>query len=161
MTDLRTALLAAAAASFLSTAVSAQEPKAVSPTQMSVTADQSALLHLDRPAKTVIVGNPAIAEAQLVNERTIYVLGRMFGITNIIAIDAEGGEVANTGVTVGAAQNRQVTVYRGPAGQRNLACAPHCERMVMPGDAEMQAVAQDADKKSDSGQKAATLAAGR
>lgn len=161
MTDIRAALLAAATATLLSTAATAEETAAAPQTQMRVTTDQSALLHLDRPAKTVIIGNPAIADAQLVNDRTIYVLGRMFGNTNIIAIDADGGEVINTGVTVGAADSQQVTVYRGPSGQRNLACAPHCERVVMPGDAEMQAMAQDADKKSESGQKAATLSGGK
>jgi Flp pilus assembly secretin CpaC len=161
MIDLRTALLTATAATFLSTAVSAQEPNVVLPAKMNVPADQSVLLHLDRPAKTVIVGNPYIAEAQLINERTIYVLGRMFGITNIIAVDAEGGEVTNTAVVVGAAMQQQVTVYRGPVGQRNFACTPHCERVVIPGDAEMQAIGEDANKKADISQKAAALGASR
>jgi Flp pilus assembly secretin CpaC len=161
MTALRTAFFATAAAALMSTAATAEGPVQAKPTQMRVASDKSTLLHLDRPAKTVIVGNPAIADAQLINERTIYVLGRMFGNTNIIAIDADGGEVINTGVTVGAADHQQVTVYRGPSGQRNLACAPHCERMVMPGDAEMKAMVEDADKKSESGQKAATLASGK
>lgn len=161
MTELRTALLAATAATFLSTAASAQEPNVVPPTKMVVTADQSALLHLDRAAKTVIVGNPSIAEAQLINDHTIYVLGRMFGITNVIAVDADGAEVTNTTVAVGAAQFQQVTIYRGPLGQRNLACAPHCERVVTPGDSEMQAMYEDANKKVDISEKSASLGSGK
>ena len=161
MTHLRTALLAATAATFLSTAVSAQEPNVVSPTNMNVPADQSVLLHLDRPAKTVIVGNPLIAEAQLINDHTIYVLGRMFGITNIIAVDAGGGEVTNTSIAVGTAMHQQVTVYRGPVCQRNFAFTPHCERVVNPGDSEMQAIGEDANKKADISQKAVALGTGK
>lgn len=161
MTDLRTASMAAAAAILLSTAATAEELATATPTHMNVPADQSVLLHLDRPAKTIVVGNPMIAEAQLINDRTIYVLGRMFGITNIVAIDAAGAEVSNTGVAVGAADYQQVTIYRGPGGQRNLACAPHCERVVMQGDAEMQPMGQDADKKAEISQKAAALGTGK
>ncbi|MEQ1863804.1 MAG: pilus assembly protein N-terminal domain-containing protein [Micropepsaceae bacterium] len=153
--------MAATAATFLSTAASAQESDVAAPMRMNVPADQSVLLHLDRPARTVIVGNPFIAEAQLINDRTIYVLGRMFGITNIIAVDEKGVEVTNTAVAVGAAEHQQVTVYRGPIGQRNFACAPHCERVVNPGDVDMQALGEDANKKADISQKAATLGASR
>lgn len=161
MTNLRTALTAAVAATVLSTSATAENPAPVTPVQMRVSADQSVLLHLDRPAKTVIVGNSSIAEAQLVNDHTIYVLGRIFGNTNIIAIDAQGGEVSNTRITVGAPEFQQVTIYRGPAGQRNLACAPQCERTVMTGDAEMQAIYEDANKKTDISAKGATLTAGK
>lgn len=126
--------------------------------QMRVDYDQSTVLRLDRAAKTVVVGNPAIADAQLINDRTIYVLGRMFGNTNIIALDIDGSEVTNTLVTVGTPQMLQVTVYRGPGGQRNLACAPQCERTVTQGDIEMTAIATDADKKVDVSQKSAALA---
>jgi Flp pilus assembly secretin CpaC len=156
MTRMRTALLATAAA-LLSGAALAEDGEA--PPQMSVAYDHSALLHLDRPAKTVIVGNPSIADAQLVNDHTIYVLGRMFGNTNVIAVDSEGAEVTNTMVTVGAPQIAQVTVYRGPAGQRNLACAPQCERTITQGDSEMQAMYQDGDKKVEISQKSAVLSA--
>ncbi len=154
MTGIRTALTAAvAAAALFSTAASADETA-----PLRVVYDQSVLLHLDRPAKTVIVGNPAIADAQLVNDHTIYVLGRMFGNTNIIAVDGDGAEVTNTSLTVGGGEFAQVTLYRGPEGQRNLACAPQCERTITQGDSEMQAMFQDSDKKVDISQKSAGLA---
>ena len=155
MTGIRTALMAAAAAALLSAAAAADE--GVQVTSLRVDYDQSTLLHLDRPAKTVIVGNATVADAQLVNERTIYVLGRMFGNTNIVAVDATGAEVINTRVTVRAPQFAQVTVYRGPNGQRNLACAPQCERTITQGDSDMQAMYQDVDKKVDISQKSASL----
>lgn len=156
MTGFRIALTAVSAAALLSAAAMADEVEAKIG-QMRVDYDQSTVLHLDRSAKTVIVGNAAIADAQLVNDRTIYVLGRMFGNTNIIAIDKDGSEVMHTRVTVGTPEFQQVTLYRGPNGQRNLACAPKCERTITQGDSEMLAVHQDDDKKVDISQKSALL----
>lgn len=158
MTSLRTALLAASAAILAAGAAFAEDAPVSS---MRINYDQSAVLRLDRAARTVIVGNAYIADAQLVNERTVYVLGRMFGNTNIIALDGDGNEVVNTYVTVGTPNEQQVTVYRGPAGQRNLACSPMCERTITQGDAEMQAIHQDDDKKTDISSKAAALSASK
>lgn len=154
MTQHRSALLMAAA---LLCAAPVLADDAGTAAQMRIDYDQSSVLRLDRPAKTVLVGNPTIADAQLVNERTIYVLGRMFGNTNIIALDAEGSEITNTYVTVGTPQTMQVTLYRGPNGQRNLACAPQCERTVTQGDSEMTVIAQDTDKKVEVSSKSAAL----
>jgi Flp pilus assembly secretin CpaC len=159
MSAFRAALLTAAAISFWPVAASANE--APPQNQMRVDYDQSTVVRLDRPAKTVVVGNAAIADALLVSDRTIYVLGRMFGNTNVIAVDAEGNEILNTRVTVGAPTMAQVTLYRGPAGQQNMACAPHCERTVTQGDAAMQALYQDADKKVDVSRKSADLSSDR
>lgn len=128
---------------------------------MRVEYDQATVVKLDRPAKTVVVGNAAIADALLISDKTVYVQGRMFGNTNIIAIDGEGNEVLNTLVTVGAPTSQQVTLYRGPIGQQNMACAPQCERTVTQGDKDMQAMYQDADKKIEVSSKSAELAAQR
>lgn len=159
MPAFRAALLTAAAISFVPVPAGADE--VAQRPQMRVDYDQAAVVKLDRAAKTVVVGNPAIADALLVSDTTIYVQGRMFGNTNIIAIDSEGNEVLNTFVTVGAPLMQQVTLYRGPVGQQNMACAPHCERTITQGDKEMQAIYQDADKKADTAAKAAELSSGR
>jgi Flp pilus assembly secretin CpaC len=123
--------------------------------------DQSTVIRLDRPAKTVLVGNPLVADAVLVNDKTVYVLGRLFGNTNVIAVDGNGAEVLNTQVTVGAPNMAQVTLYRGALGQRNLACAPHCERTLTAGDAEHEEIYQNQDHKVDVSAKSAVLASGK
>ena len=159
MSKIRLALLAASAA-LVSTAAFADE-LTQRRAAMRVEYDQSAVLHVDKPVKTVLVGNADIADAQLVNDHTIYVVGRMFGNTNVIALDAEGGEVTNTTVTVATPEAMQVTLYRGPAGQRNLACSPNCERTVTQGDSDMQAMYNDNEKKMEVSEKAAQLSSGR
>jgi len=159
MSAFRAALMTAAAITFLP-AVAGAEEVAERP-QMRVDYDQATVVRLDRAAKTVVVGNPAIADALLVSDKIVYVQGRMFGNTNVIAIDAEGNEVLNTFITVGAPMQQQVTLYRGPTGQQNMACATHCERTVTQGDKDMQPRYQDADKKFEISTKSAELAAQR
>ena len=159
MSAFRAALLSAAAMSLLPLAAGAEE--AAQQPVMHVDYDKAAVVKLDRAAKTVVVGNALIADAMMVSEKIVYVQGRMFGNTNIIAIDSEGNEVLNLPVTVGAPLVAQVTLYRGPIGQQNMACAPHCERTVTQGDKDMDVMYNNADKKVDVSKKSAELATDR
>lgn len=159
MTALRGALLLAASV-LVSSPVLADEMNEEA-NSMRVDFDQSTLINLESPAKTVIVGNPAIADAQLVNAKAIYVVGRMFGQTNMIALDDQGREVLNTSITVGVPNNAIVTLYRGAQGQRTLACSPRCERTMTQGDTEFQGMSQDAEKKVSVSETSAKLGAGR
>ncbi len=160
MSAIRAVFLVAAAAAF-SPGAFADGAEASLPGHMRVDYEKTTAVKLDRPAKTVLVGNPLIADALLVNSNTIYVQGRMFGNTNVIAVDSEGAEILNTNVTVGAPNLQQVTIYRGSQGQRNLACAPRCERTVTQGDREMIPMYDDADKKVDVTRKSADLSTDR
>src|SRR5262245_23130382 len=121
----RAALLATVATAFSSAAI-ADDVSETETRTMRVDYDQATVVRLDRPAKTVVVGNSMIAEAMMVSDKIIYVQGRAFGNTNIIAVDSQGQEILNTMVTVGTPSIAQVTLYRGAQGQRNLACAPTC-----------------------------------
>jgi len=153
-----TTLLAAAAAAALSAAAATADDTAAAPGYMRVDYDQSSVVKLDRPAKTVVVGNPLIADALMISDTLVYVQGRAFGNTNVIALDADGREVLNTQVTVGAPNVAQVTLYRGPKGQQNIACSPLCERTVTQGDAEADAMKKQADDKIEVSTKSADLA---
>ncbi|MBI1211722.1 MAG: pilus assembly protein PilQ [Alphaproteobacteria bacterium] len=146
---IRAALLAATASTLLSSLAWAGEPGGSSHSSMKVDFDQTSVVRLDRDAKTVLVGNSAIADAQMIDPKTVYVLGRMFGQTNIVALDANGEEVLNTRVTVGVSNTSVVTLYRGAQGQRTLACSPRCERTLTQGDAEFQPMLTDADRKTE------------
>jgi Flp pilus assembly secretin CpaC len=161
MSAVRAILFAAAAAALAAPAVQADGAQASLPGHVRVDYEKTMAVKLDRAAKTVLVGNPLIADALLVDPTTIYVQGRMFGNTNIIAVGADGNEILNTNVTVGAPNAQQVTLYRGPQGQRNLACAPNCERTVTQGDKEMIPMYEDADKKVDVTRKSADLSTDR
>jgi hypothetical protein len=100
---------------------------------VGVAMDQARIVAFAKPVKTVFIGNPAIADVTMIDPRHAFVLGKTFGVTNLIAIDADGTPVTNQQVTVlnaGAA----VTVNRG-ADQFNYMCTSvHCETMPRPGD---------------------------
>jgi Flp pilus assembly secretin CpaC len=162
MTGIRAALFAATAASGLFSSLAwADGPTQSAQSEMRVDFDQTSVVRLDRDAKTVLVGNPAIADAQMVDAKTVYVLGRMFGQTNIVALDSSGAEVLNTRVTVGVSNSAVVTLYRGAQGQRTLACSPRCERTLTQGDADFKAVGDDVDKKTDISDKNNKISSGK
>lgn len=116
------------------------------PRRIRVEYDQATAVRLDQPVKTIVLGNASIAEAILVNEKLIYVQGRLFGNTNLIALDANGKEILNALVTVGSPREAQVTLYRGNA-QYTLACSPRCERTVTIGDADIDIQATSSTNK--------------
>jgi hypothetical protein len=108
--------------------------------------DQARVVRIDRPAVNVVVGNPAIADAALRDSNTVFVLGRNFGVTNLIFVDAEGKEVANIPISVGRFSSSTVTLNRG-AGQYTYACAPGCDRVLFPTDADFKDLQPNAASK--------------
>lgn len=99
---------------------------------LSVRADQAVRIALPAPAKDVAVGNPAIADVMILDERNILVLGKGFGTTNVIALDRGGRLILDRVVVVSAADAGKVTVYKGTSASQ-YACAPRCE-MTEKGD---------------------------
>lgn len=98
-----------------------------------VEVNQSRALKLDEPAAAVMVGNPAIADVTVLGPQLIYVLGRSYGKTNFVALDAKGKQISAFDVNVVAQTNSTVTLTRG-AGQLTYNCTPRCERIVALGD---------------------------
>ena len=100
---------------------------------LGVTVDQARMVSFPVPVKTVYVGNPTIVDVSMVDAQHAFVLGKTFGITNLIALTPDGKQLSNQQVTVlnnGAA----VTVNRG-ADQFNYMCTvAHCETAPRPGD---------------------------
>ena len=73
---------------------------------------------------TIVLGNPDIADVSLINGTTLAVTGRTAGRTNLILLDASGGEIARTLLQIGSRQT-QVVVFSG-AKVQNYFCAPGC-----------------------------------
>ena len=95
--------------------------------------DEARLVKLPERVVTIVVGNPAIADAALQAGGMLVVTGKGYGITNVIALDRTGAvlmekSIEVTGPTVGA-----VVVYRG-VERETYSCTPICERRVTLGD---------------------------
>ena len=97
---------------------------------LNVEIDQAQRVQLRGPAGSVIVGNPAIADVTVVDSNTLYITGKGYGVTEIVAVDAIGRTVFQSQVVVtdGAGAGR-VRVWR--AGQATeMACAASCSPSV-------------------------------
>lgn len=101
---------------------------------LTVGIDMAAPLRLDRPAASVVVGNPSIADIQIETSTLVFLQGRNYGTTNLIALDGDGKVILQTQVTVTSAKRQDVTLERGIGGRITYACSGRCEQAVMPGD---------------------------
>jgi hypothetical protein len=95
--------------------------------------DQSQLIRLPRPAADVIIGNPSIADVTIQGGNLLVVTGKTFGITNIIALDAEGNVIQDQRVVVERDDQRMVVLYKG-AQRESYSCTPTCSPTITIGD---------------------------
>lgn len=127
----RSALLATAlvgsAATFFAPATSRAED------MVKVELDQARIYRLAAPASTIVIGNPAIADATLQDAQTLIVTGRAYGQTNLIVLDEQGETITDVQLAVLAATENLVTVYKG-AKRQSLSCLPECQPAAVPGD---------------------------
>ena len=98
-----------------------------------VTVDQAMIWRLDSAAGAVVIGNPAIADATIMDAMTLVITGRSYGTTNLIVLDEIGGIVSQQLITVQPAIE-QVTVYRRST-RETLSCNPICAPTLNVGDA--------------------------
>ena len=105
-----------------------------STSEIRVSIDETAPFSFDEDVATIAITNPMIADATIHNGRNVLVVGRTFGVTNIIALNAAGQPIGIKRVRV---------TSPGPSGSLTLvlgnqpwtySCAPDCRRMLLPGE---------------------------
>jgi Flp pilus assembly secretin CpaC len=97
---------------------------------LSVGIDQAMRIPLRAAAGSVIVGNPLIADVTVVDSNTLYITGKGYGITEIVAVDAIGRTVFQRQIVVSEGTGTgRVRVWRG--GQATeMACGSSCSPSV-------------------------------
>jgi hypothetical protein len=128
--------------------------------QVAVPMDEVRLVVFKQPASSVYMGNPTIAEVTTVDPTHVFVLGKTFGTTNMIALGANGRPIANEQVVVFGRRMGMVTLQRGSA-QYNYSCtSAHCESAPAPGDQHTwyQDTHSDVEKHEEMGAKSAVVA---
>ncbi len=111
--------------------------------------DQSQLLRLPRPAAEIIIGNPSIADVALQGGNLLVVTGKTFGVTNIIALDAERAVIQDQRIVVQRDDARTVNLHKGAARQ-SYSCTPNCTPTITIGDDNtyFEAITKHAEKKT-------------
>ena len=110
-------------------------PAAAAPVgeMVEVTIDFAKILRLDEPAATIFIGNPGIADASVEDETTVVLTGKTAGTTNLIILDKDGKEMANTVVRVSSDIQQLTTIFYG-RNRQTFSCSPTCERVISVGD---------------------------
>lgn len=101
---------------------------------VAITMDEVRVVTFTQPIATVFVGNPTIADATVIDPHHAFVLGKTFGVTNLIALGPQSQTVANQQISVSNRSGGVVTLNKGSA-QFNYSCTSgHCESNPVPGD---------------------------
>lgn len=118
--------IAGAAALAGSVALMAGTGPALAEAGISVLVNQAKILKLSRPADTIVIGNPMIADASVQDPSTIVLTGKGFGVTNLVVIDTNGMPILDEQIVVSRSTANSVRVYRR-AEVQTLSCSPYCE----------------------------------
>lgn len=94
--------------------------------EISVQINQAKILKLTRPADTIVIGNPLIADASVQDATTIVLTGRGFGSTNLVVLDNAGAPIVDQQVVVSRYETGTMRIYRR-AFVQTLSCTPTCE----------------------------------
>ncbi len=111
-----------AGAAVLATAICS----AASATGIEVIMNQAKIVKLSRPADTIVIGNPAIADASVQDASTVVLTGKGFGVTNIVILDLEGNPIVDEQIVVSRQSAESIRIYRRSEVQ-TLSCTPYCE----------------------------------
>lgn len=122
---------------FLAAAVAltaiATMPSRSNASELIVKFDQSQIIKLPRPVTEIIIGNPMVADVAIQASNLLVVTGKSFGVTNLIALDAERNVIIDQRVMVQRDTARLLFLSKG--GKRETYnCTPQCNPMVMVGD---------------------------
>jgi len=101
-------------------------PSAFAESGIEVIVNQAKIVKIARPADTIVIGNPAIADASVQDATTIVLTGKGFGVTNLVILDGDGVAIVDEQVIVSRHDPLSVRIYRRSEVQ-TLSCTPFCE----------------------------------
>lgn len=114
--------------------VSAQAAGDAAPSDiLKVTLDQAKVAKVPVGTATLVVGNPAIADVTMLKGGlAMIVTGKGYGMTNLVAIDAQGDILDEKQIRVDPA--RSVLVVQRGNWRKSYTCNPLCMPTVQLGD---------------------------
>ncbi len=116
-------------------AVSAATPAQAGNTQnYTVELNKTEIVRLPGAASSIVVGNPKIADVTVQSSDLIFVVGRGYGETNLIVLDAGGNTMMNANLqVVNTLPRNGVRLYNGGA-RETYSCIPFCGPSPVLGD---------------------------
>ncbi|MNQ70643.1 hypothetical protein D3C85_852870 [compost metagenome] len=96
---------------------------------LNIEIDSATRVQLRAAASSVIVANPRIADVTVVDANTLFITGKGYGVTDVVAVDALGRPLFQTQIVVSAGSTGAVRVWRG-ADATDMACGSSCSPSV-------------------------------
>ncbi len=118
-------LLGGAALAFAATMTTT--PLASAGTLIEVVMNEARIVKLARAADTIVIGNPAIADASVQDPMTIVLTGKGFGTTNIVVLDEAGEPIVDERIVVKRSDVSTMRIYRRDS-VLTLSCTPVCQK---------------------------------
>ncbi len=100
----------------------------------SVEINKTEIVRLPVSASAVIIGNPAIADVSVHAANTLFVVGRGYGETNLIVLDANGKTVMDTDIQVLQIPSKHSVRVFNRSARQSYNCAPNCQPSPVIGD---------------------------
>jgi Flp pilus assembly secretin CpaC len=103
--------------------------------ELKILLDRAQVFNIPVESKTLIIGNPAIADVSIIQPGLMVITGKAFGLTNLVSLDKDGKQIANSMLEVSAPADQMVTVMRG-ANNETLHCPENgvCSGTITLGD---------------------------
>lgn len=102
---------------------------------VEVEMDNARLLKVPEGTDTIVIGNPLIADVTVQRNNVMVVTGKLYGTTNMIALDNKGAIISESRLVVSAPQKDRLVLLRGGV-QETYSCSPNCGPVLQIGDAD-------------------------
>ena len=103
--------------------------------EYTVVLNKTQIVHLPTQASAIVVGNPDIADISVHSPDTIFIVGRGYGVTNMIVLDKLGQTVMETNIRVTEGMSQSgVHIYKVGEGRETYDCSPYCLQSPILGD---------------------------
>lgn len=99
---------------------------------VTVVMDQALVVRAPDKIRTMILGNPAIADISSEGKGMLVITGKSYGSTNLVLIDEEGRVAGETLIQVSPPRAGVVTVQKGDTKEA-YSCTPRCMPMAQVG----------------------------
>jgi Flp pilus assembly secretin CpaC len=96
---------------------------------LNVEIDRSARVQLRGAAASIIVANPQIADVSMVDANTLFIVGKGYGVTEVVAVDGVGRTLFQREIVVSGGATGLVRVWRG-AQATEMTCGASCSPSV-------------------------------
>ncbi|HEV2530415.1 type II and III secretion system protein family protein [Phenylobacterium sp.] len=101
------------------------------------------LVRLSRPAATVFVADPKIADVHVKSPTLVYVIGKAPGATSLFAVDAKEQMIANLGITVGFDETRLRGLLRSQSPDADIHVTSDGGAIVLTGNVRSEREGDD------------------